>query len=129
MADLRTLISQTLDAPMMDPDVGCDEAADAVLDALYRAGWLRDDPDSKRHHIARWDAERRERIEQLEAALRPLVTQLDDWYERVPDDEAVYTAPAGEHWGLDEAIREDGWAPAYAVGDLRRARALIEGAD
>lgn len=42
MPDLRTLISQTLDAPMMDPDVGCDEAADAVLDALYRAGWLRE---------------------------------------------------------------------------------------
>lgn len=62
----------------------------------------------------------------LREALLPLVAQLDDWHTCVPDDLDVYTAPAGEHWGLDEAIREGGWEPAYTIGDLRRARSLLD---
>lgn len=57
--------------------------ADAVLDALYKAGWLRDDPESKRHHIAKWDAELRAENERLSVSLRnmtdpPLILASDD---------------------------------------------------
>ena len=69
----------------------------------------------------------RARVAALEAALRPLVTQLDDWYSKCRDEEQVYTAPAGEHWGMDTAIQEGGWKPAYALGDVRAAAALLDG--
>ena len=63
-----------------------------------------------------------EQKSKLEEALKPFADEADEWGHLVPDDHFPLCVEMGHTNG-----RYYGSAAKYAVGDLRRARALLSG--